>query len=57
MTIDERRWVERAKAGDKAAFEAIYRRYERQIYSFIYRMMGNPDDACDLTQDCVRRVA
>jgi RNA polymerase sigma-70 factor (ECF subfamily) len=49
---DERMWIERAKAGDKAAFEAIYRRYERQIYSFIYRMMGDADDADDLTQDC-----
>jgi RNA polymerase sigma-70 factor (ECF subfamily) len=48
---DERHWVDRAKAGDQAAFEAIVRRYERQIYSFIYRMMGDADDAYDLTQD------
>jgi RNA polymerase sigma-70 factor (ECF subfamily) len=52
MTTDEAAWVERAKAGDKAAFEAIFQRYERQIYSFIYRMMGDADDAYDLTQDC-----
>lgn len=52
MTADEAAWVERAKAGDQAAFEAIFQRYERQIYSFIYRMMGDPDDAYDLTQDC-----
>lgn len=49
---DETVWVERAKAGDQAAFEAIFQRYERQIYSFIYRMMGDADDAYDLTQDC-----
>ena len=30
-TIDERIWVERAKAGDKAAFEAIFQRYERRL--------------------------
>jgi RNA polymerase sigma-70 factor (ECF subfamily) len=52
MTTDEAAWVERAKQGDQAAFEAIFQRYERQIYSFIYRMMGDPDDAYDLTQDC-----
>ena len=52
MTTDETTWVERAKAGDQAAFEAIFQRYERQIYSFIYRMMGDADDAYDLTQDC-----
>jgi RNA polymerase sigma-70 factor (ECF subfamily) len=52
MTADEAAWVQRAKDGDQAAFEAIFQRYERQIYSFIYRMMGDTDDAYDLTQDC-----
>jgi RNA polymerase sigma-70 factor (ECF subfamily) len=49
---DERMWIERAKQGDQAAFEAIVQGYERQIYSFIYRMMGDADDAYDITQDC-----
>ena len=52
MDLTEQGWVERAKQGDQAAFEVIFQRYERQIYSFIYRMMGDPDDAYDLTQDC-----
>lgn len=55
MNIDD--WdqagvIQQAKAGDQAAFDAIYSRYERQIYSFTYRMMADPDDAADLTQDC-----
>jgi RNA polymerase sigma-70 factor (ECF subfamily) len=56
MASEEDVWVSRAKAGDQAAFEAIVQRYERQIYSFIYRMMGNADDAYDLTQDCFVRA-
>ena len=52
MSSEEDAWVSRARAGDQAAFEAIFQRYERQIYSFTYRMMGDPDDAYDLTQDC-----
>lgn len=56
MASEEDVWVSRAKAGDQAAFEAIVQRYERQIYSFVYRMMGNPDDAYDLTQDCFVRA-
>jgi RNA polymerase sigma-70 factor (ECF subfamily) len=52
LAPDERAWIERAKRGDKAAFEAIFHRYERPIYSFIYRMMGDADDAYDLTQEC-----
>lgn len=49
--IDERTWIDRAKQGDQAAFEAIVQRYERQIFAFIVRMMGDADDAYDLTQD------
>ena len=56
MASEEDVWVTRAKAGDQAAFEAIVQRYERQIYSFVYRMMGDPDDAYDLTQDCFVRA-
>ncbi|MHB8645685.1 MAG: RNA polymerase sigma factor [Thermomicrobiales bacterium] len=45
-------WVERARHGDVMAFEALLRRYERQIYGFTYRMMGgNAADADDLTQE------
>ncbi len=51
VAIDETNWIARARQGDAAAFEAIYQRYERRIYSFIYRMMGNAEDASDLTQD------
>jgi RNA polymerase sigma-70 factor, ECF subfamily len=54
--VDESVWVNRAKAGDQIAFEAIFQRYERQIYGFIYRMMGNAEDANDLTQDCFIRA-
>lgn len=56
MASEEDVWVSRAKAGDQAAFEAIVQRYERQIYNFVYRMMGDADDAYDLTQDCFVRA-
>ena len=51
MTTEEAIWVARAKAGDQTAFAALFARYERRIYAFVYRMMGNPDDAFDLTQE------
>jgi RNA polymerase sigma-70 factor, ECF subfamily len=54
--VNESIWIERAKAGDQQAFEAIFQRYERQIYGFIYRMMGNAEDANDLTQECFIRA-
>lgn len=54
--VDESVWISRAKAGDEEAFEAIFQLYERQIYGFIYRMMGNAEDANDLTQECFIRA-
>lgn len=56
VTVDEDVLVSQAKTGDQAAFEAIVQRYERQIYAFTYRMMGNPEDALDLTQECFIRA-
>lgn len=50
-TLDEKSWIARAREGDTAAFEAIYDRYERRLYAFTYRLMGNSEDAYDLTQD------
>jgi RNA polymerase sigma-70 factor (ECF subfamily) len=51
LALDEKSWVVRAREGDAAAFEAIYNRYERRIYAFVYRLMGNAEDAYDLTQE------
>lgn len=42
--------VRRAKAGDLAAFEDLTTRHERQIYSLAYRILQNPQDAEDVTQ-------
>jgi len=56
VPVNEATWVTRAKEGDQSAFEIIFQQYERQIYGFIYRMMGNPEDANDLTQECFIRA-
>ena len=40
-----------ASAGDRSAFEEIYRRHYRRVYSLCMRMLGNATDAEDLTQD------
>jgi len=45
--------VHAAKAGDLAAFEALTTRHERQIYSLAYRMLQNPQDAEDVTQQAL----
>ena len=40
-----------AAEGDAAAFDEIYSRYRRVVYSIALRMTGNLADAEDLTQD------
>lgn len=40
-----------AQAGDHAAFEAIFSAYQTPIYNYIYRIMHDPDDAYEMTQD------
>lgn len=42
--------VRQAKAGDLVAFEELATRHERQIYSLAYRILQNPHDAEDVTQ-------
>jgi RNA polymerase sigma-70 factor (ECF subfamily) len=50
---DERAIVERAKEGDKRAFEKIYRAYATVLYSYVLvPMLGDRDDA----HDCVRET-
>ena len=43
--------VERAKAGDTAAFEQLVRQYERQIFRVAQHITQNREDAEDITQD------
>lgn len=40
-----------AAAGDMAAFEEIYQRHHRRVYSICLRMLQNASEAEDLTQD------
>jgi RNA polymerase sigma-70 factor (ECF subfamily) len=37
--------------GDAEAFNLLVRRWEKPIYNFIFRMVGNRDEAMDLCQD------
>ena len=43
--------LERAQAGDHVAFAEIYSLHKRRIYSLCLRMLGNPAEAEDLTQE------
>jgi RNA polymerase sigma-70 factor (ECF subfamily) len=48
--------VERAKAGDAAAFEALIDCYQRKVLSTAFRLLGNREDAQDAAQEVFLRV-
>jgi len=43
--------IERAKTGDAEAFQALYDRHKRRVYSLCLRMTANTAEAEDLTQE------
>jgi len=47
----EQTLIERAREGDLDAFDGLVRRYEDQVYSVAYRLVGNEDDAADVAQE------
>ena len=49
--------VERYRDGDRAAFAALVRRYQRPIYNAAYRVLGRDEDASDITQSVFLKVA
>ena len=49
--MNEQELVTRAKQGDQAAFEQLVRDNEKRIYNLTLRMVGNSDDALDLSQE------
>jgi len=48
--------VQQCRNNDVAAFEALVNRYKNKVYNFVYRMVGNPDDAEDVTQEVFLKV-
>jgi len=48
--------IERAKAGDMAAFEQIITCHQHRVLSIAWRMLGNREDARDAAQEVFLRV-
>ncbi len=48
--------VERARAGDRRAFDELARRYSRRLFGLVLRWTRDPDQAQDLTQEALVRA-
>lgn len=43
--------IKKAAAGDESAFESLVVKYQTPVYRLCFRMVGNAEDAADLTQE------
>lgn len=42
--------------GDKKALDTLVRQMQKPVYNAVYRMLGNPDEAADVTQTTLLKV-
>ncbi|MGD8535100.1 MAG: sigma-70 family RNA polymerase sigma factor [Candidatus Aminicenantes bacterium] len=49
-------WINRSRSGDAQAMEAIYDRFNRPLFSLIYRYTANREVAEDLLQDVFLKI-
>lgn len=55
-TSDEAELVRRVQAGDEAAFREIVERYQSKVFSIIYGILRNHNDAEDIAQQVFAKV-
>jgi RNA polymerase sigma-70 factor (ECF subfamily) len=53
---DDRTLIERAQAGDRAAFEALVQRYDRQVLRLALNVLGSAEDARDVYQEAFLKI-
>lgn len=49
-------YIKRVQSGDTASFGCLLDRYSRPVYSLVYRIVDNREDAEELTQDVFMKV-
>src|SRR5262245_48283989 len=52
----EARWIAGARAGERYAQEELLRAHYARIHALAFRLLGNPEDAEDLAQECFVRA-
>src|SRR5712692_10278224 len=53
---DDSRLVERFLRGDTRAFELLFRKHQSYAFNVAYGLVGNSEDAADITQEAFLRV-
>jgi RNA polymerase sigma-70 factor (ECF subfamily) len=56
LTLTDRELVEKAQKGDELAFEELVQRYQERLYWVCFNMVGNAEEARDISQEAFVRV-
>lgn len=56
MTDGEKIWLAKSKDGDIESFERLIAKHQHIAYNIAYRMVGNEEDAKDITQEAFIKV-
>jgi RNA polymerase sigma-70 factor, ECF subfamily len=54
--LEEVDWIRRAQRGDQEAFALLVQRYQRKVFSLVYRLVRRQDDVEDLAQEIFLKV-
>jgi RNA polymerase sigma-70 factor (ECF subfamily) len=54
--MSDEKLIDRCSHNDRAAFDALLKRYERPIYYLAFRLAGNRDDAHDVAAEAFVRI-
>jgi RNA polymerase sigma-70 factor (ECF subfamily) len=49
--VEDRDLIAKARRGDVEAYNLLVSRWERRVFSYLYRLVSNREDAMDLSQD------
>lgn len=53
---DEKIWIERLKKHDTAALAPLMQRHQKYVYSIVFNILKDRDEAEEATQDCFIKV-
>jgi RNA polymerase sigma-70 factor, ECF subfamily len=53
---DEKTWINQAQQGDDEAFTRLVEAYQKPVYNFCYRMLGEPEEAEESAQETFLRA-
>jgi RNA polymerase sigma-70 factor, ECF subfamily len=56
ISEEDSRILRGLRAGIDEAYEELIQRFQQPVYSIVYRLLGNPDDACDVVQDVFVKI-